>query len=255
MKNHVSGLAMVVDNARRHMGNPDFQRDAMTVVERTVRSLRELMSQVSGVSSPPSPQLAACLLRDLVSDALAESGLSLAPVPGLEVEVTVPEGAQAVLDRVQIGRVLVNLLVNAREAIGNSGRIGVRAISVTGADGSREAVIEVSDSGRGMSEEFIRTKLFKPFTTTKKGGLGVGLAQCRGIVEAHGGTIDARSRPGEGTMFTVRVPAGGPIDGPLVARAGGPADAGPVGARGAGSAPLAAPAAGGPGVSPVKEGA
>ena len=48
---------------------------------------------------------------------------------------------------------------NAREAIGNSGRIGVRAISVTGADGSREAVIEVSDSGRGMSEEFIRTRI------------------------------------------------------------------------------------------------
>jgi signal transduction histidine kinase len=105
----------------------------------------------------------------------------------------------------------VNLLVNAREALGASGRIGIRAISVIGADGSREAVIEVSDTGRGMSEEFIRTKLFKPFSTTKKGGLGVGLAQCRGIVEAHGGTIDARSRPGEGTMFTVRVP-GGPGD-------------------------------------------
>jgi hypothetical protein len=87
----------------------------------------------------------------------------------------------------------------------------VRAILVAGADGSREAVIEVSDSGRGMSEEFIRTKLFKPFSTTKKGGLGVGLAQCRGIVEAHGGTIDARSRMGEGTVFTVRVPAGAPF--------------------------------------------
>jgi chemotaxis protein histidine kinase CheA len=89
----------------------------------------------------------------------------------------------------------------------------VRAISVSGADGSREAVIEVSDTGRGMSEEFIRTRLFKPFSTTKKGGLGVGLAQCRGIVEAHGGTIDARSRPGEGTVFTVRVPARGPTSG------------------------------------------
>jgi len=257
MKNHVSGLALVVDNARRHMGNPDFQRDAMAVVERTVRSLRELMSQVSGVSSPPAPQLAPCLLRDLVSDALAESGLSLAPVPGLEVEVTVPEGAQAVLDRVQIGRVLVNLLVNAREALGATGRIGVRAISVTGADGSHEAVIEVSDTGRGMSEEFIRTRLFKPFSTTKKGGLGVGLAQCRGIVEAHGGTIDARSRPGEGTMFTVRVPAGGPTDeGPVGARAAGPTD-GPVGVRAAGpaaSGPLG-PAGGAAGVTPVKEGA
>src|SRR5262245_7013457 len=223
MKNHVSGLSLVVDNARRHMGNPDFQRDAMAVVERTVRSLRELMSQVSGVSSPPAPQVAACSLRDLVSDSLVESGLALDPGSGLHVEVTVPDGAEAVLDRVQIGRVLVNLLVNAREAITGPGTIGVRAISVSGADGAREAVIEVSDSGRGMSEEFIRTRLFKPFSTTKKGGLGVGLAQCRGIVEAHGGTIDARSRPGEGTVFTVRVPAGGAASGPVGGSAGVPA--------------------------------
>ena len=208
MKNHVSGLALVVDNARRHMGNPDFQRDAMAVVERTVRSLRDLMLQVSGVSAAPAPELAPVALRDLVSDALVESGLALEGTPGLSVEVTVPEGTEAVLDRRQLGRVLVNLLVNAREALSGPGLIGVRAITVLGAGGQREAVIEVSDTGRGMSEDFIRSKLFKPFSTTKKGGLGVGLAQCRGIVEAHGGTIDARSRPGEGTVFTVRVPAG-----------------------------------------------
>ena len=209
MKNHVSGLALVVDNAKRHMGNPEFQRDAMAVVERTVRSLRELMSQVSGVSSPPAPQPAPVSLRELVTESLTESGLWLEQAPGLRVDVTVPDGAEAVLDRRQIGRVLVNLLVNAREALSGSGTIGVRAITVSGADGLREAVIEVSDSGRGMSEDFIRTRLFKPFSTTKKGGLGVGLAQCRGIVEAHGGTIDARSRTGEGTVFTVRIPAPG----------------------------------------------
>jgi len=206
MKNHVSGLALVVDNAKRHMGNPEFQRDAMAVVERTVRSLRELMSQVSGVSSPPAPQSAPVALRELITESLVESGLALEQAPGLRVEVTVPEGAEAVLDRRQVGRVLVNLLVNAREALQGPGTIGVRAITVSGADGASEAVIEVSDTGRGMSEDFIRTRLFKPFSTTKKGGLGVGLAQCRGIVEAHGGTIDARSRAGEGTVFTVRIP-------------------------------------------------
>jgi signal transduction histidine kinase len=188
------------------MGNPEFQRDAMAVVERTVRSLRELMSQVSGVSSPPAPQSAPVALRELITESLVESGLALEQAPGLRVEVTVPEGAEAVLDRRQVGRVLVNLLVNAREALQGPGTIGVRAITVSGADGASEAVIEVSDTGRGMSEDFIRTRLFKPFSTTKKGGLGVGLAQCRGIVEAHGGTIDARSRAGEGTVFTVRIP-------------------------------------------------
>lgn len=208
MKNHVSSLAMVVDNARQHMNNPEFQRDAMEVVASSVRKLRELMTQVSGVSATPAPQRAHVALHDLVDDALQESGLALGGTPGLEVEVVVPEGAEGVLDRRQLGRVLVNLLVNAREAMSGPGRIGVRAIAVAGAAGQREVVIEVSDTGRGMSEDFLRTKLFKPFSTTKKGGLGVGLAQCRGIVEAHGGTIDARSRSGEGTVFTVRMPAG-----------------------------------------------
>ncbi|MFM8559113.1 MAG: polysaccharide biosynthesis protein, partial [bacterium] len=87
MKNHVSGLALVVENARRHIGNPDFQRDAMAVVERAVRSWRELMSQVSGVSAAPQPQRAPVALRDLVSDALVESGLALGGTPGLQVEV------------------------------------------------------------------------------------------------------------------------------------------------------------------------
>ena len=208
MKNQVSSLAMVVDNARQHMGNPDFQRDAMDVVGTSVRKLRELMTQVSGVSGTPAPQREVVSLRELVDESLAESGLSLGEAAGIVVEVIVPEGAFGVLDRRQLGRVLVNLLVNAREAMNGPGRIGVRAIAVVGAQGQREVVIEVSDTGRGMTEAFLRTKLFKPFSTTKRGGLGVGLAQCRSIVEAHGGTIDARSRPGEGTVFTVRMPAG-----------------------------------------------
>jgi len=69
---------------------------------------------------------------------------------------------------------------------------------------------EVSDNGRGMSEEFVRTSLFKPFATTKSGGLGLGLAQSKSIVDAHGGTISVASRPHEGTTFTVRLPVGRP---------------------------------------------
>ena len=64
----------------------------------------------------------------------------------------------------------------------------------------------MSDTGRGMSEEFIRTELFRPFATTKEAGLGVGLAQVKGIVEAHGGSIAVLSQPGEGTSFAVTLP-------------------------------------------------
>jgi len=59
-----------------------------------------------------------------------------------------------------------------------------------------------------MSEDFVRTSLFRPFSSTKSAGLGIGLVQCKSIVEAHGGGITVESRPGQGTAFTVRLPIG-----------------------------------------------
>jgi signal transduction histidine kinase len=104
--------------------------------------------------------------------------------------------------------VLSNLLTNARESLAEIGEIEVTA-DVVGADddGNGRLTITVRDTGRGMTEEFIRNQLFRPFATTKPSGLGVGLSQCRSIVEALGGTIEVESRPGSGTTFWVRMPA------------------------------------------------
>jgi signal transduction histidine kinase len=102
-------------------------------------------------------------------------------------------------------RVLVNLLTNAREALAGAGEIELTA--EPGADGAPGLVFRVRDTGRGMSEEFIRTSLFRPFATTKPSGLGIGLSQCRSIVQAMGGAITVESRPGAGTTFSVHLPA------------------------------------------------
>jgi signal transduction histidine kinase len=68
------------------------------------------------------------------------------------------------------------------------------------------AHVEVLDSGAGMTEEFIKNQIFKPFTTTKKKGLGIGLYQCKAIMEAHGGNIEASSIPNRGSQFTLKFP-------------------------------------------------
>ena len=68
-------------------------------------------------------------------------------------------------------------------------------------------LVRVRDTGPGMPEEFLRTALFRPFASTKRSGLGIGLMQCKTIVEAHGGTIRAESAVGKGTCFEVRLPA------------------------------------------------
>ncbi len=99
------------------------------------------------------------------------------------------------------------MLTNAREALGGPGDIEVLAdVEPTGTNGAGVLNLLVRDSGRGMSEEFIRTSLFRPFATTKSTGLGVGLSQCKAIVEAHGGTIAVTSQPGRGTIFLLRIP-------------------------------------------------
>lgn len=208
IKNQVSGLSLVVENARRHLGNPDFQRDALAVVERTVQNLRELMNQVAGMSRPNQVQPSPVVVRELVDEAATASGLLPGESNGIRFRVECRARHAVMIDRQLIGRVLVNLLTNARESLPGAGFIEVVADVEPGEqDGAGVLSLEVRDSGRGMSEEFIRTALFRPFATTKPTGLGVGLAQCRSIVEAHGGAIGVESRPGAGTTFTVRLPA------------------------------------------------
>jgi hypothetical protein len=208
IKNQVSGLSLVVENARRHMADPEFQRDAMRVVERTVSNLKALMAHVSGVGRPPLIQTGPCRVRDLLDDAVAASGLTPDQEP---VRLVVRPGGDDVVevDRGQLTRVLVNLLTNAREAVGARGEIDLAA-TLERNGGTPWLSLRVRDSGPGMSPEFVRDSLFRPFATTKPSGLGVGLVQCKGIVEAHGGRITVTSRLGHGTTFEVRVPAGSP---------------------------------------------
>jgi hypothetical protein len=104
-------------------------------------------------------------------------------------------------------RVLVNLLTNAREALGETGEIELSAGLESEAAGAQNLVFRVCDNGRGMSDEFIRESLFRPFATTKPTGLGVGLSQCRSIVEVMGGAITVESHAGSGTRFAVHLPA------------------------------------------------
>ncbi len=208
IKNHISGLSLVVENARRHMGNPEFQRDALAVVERTVSNLRELMSQVASVARVPEIRLEPTAVPALLEDAAVTAGLVVAERDGIVFRMSCTVDRPVRLDRGQMLRVVSNLLTNAREALDPAGTIELDAgLEADGARGPDTLRIQVRDTGRGMSEDFVRTSLFRPFATTKASGLGIGLVQCKSIVEAHGGGIAVESRPSQGTTFTIRVPA------------------------------------------------
>jgi signal transduction histidine kinase len=121
-----------------------------------------------------------------------------------EIKVQLPETLFALLDLERMEKVVENLIINAREAMTQQrGTLSIEA----GTTDNGKPFFSVSDTGEGMSQQFIEEKLFHPFATTKKRGVGLGLYTCREVVVANGGSISVDSREGEGTTFRVVLPA------------------------------------------------
>ncbi|MEA3545571.1 MAG: XrtA/PEP-CTERM system histidine kinase PrsK, partial [Thermodesulfobacteriota bacterium] len=192
LKNQVSGLSLMLDNARDYIDDPEFQQDMLETVGNTVTNMKGLIARLKNIKEKPELVIASVALGKIIQDAVETVGSEI-EMNGKSVLVAV--------DEEEIYKVVLNLLVNAEEAT-------VAGVPVRINYGQRNdsVFIEVSDSGCGMSADFIESKLFKPFETTKKHGFGIGLYQCRQIVESHGGVIGVESQEGKGTTFTVLLP-------------------------------------------------
>jgi len=120
------------------------------------------------------------------------------PVPSLDCQA---KGIRILADRDRFGAIIGHLIRNAQDATPAEGRIIVRLFKR-----DRKAIIEVQDTGTGMDKAFIRDRLFRPFDSTKgKAGMGIGVYEARDYIHKLGGDIEVISRPGEGTMFRVRL--------------------------------------------------
>jgi putative PEP-CTERM system histidine kinase len=197
LKNLTSGLSMLLENARDYLHEPEFQRDMLDTIRNSLARMNKLTQRLKMTPRESSPPSQPADIRVLVEETAAEVDRTYG-----QGRITL-EGVSAVslVNPDQIRNVVRNLILNALEATAENGTIRVD----TGAEGAR-AFIRVEDTGCGMTDEFLTHELFRPFRTTKKKGLGIGLYQCKQIIESHGGTIEARSEVGVGSVFTVWLP-------------------------------------------------
>jgi putative PEP-CTERM system histidine kinase len=197
LKNFASTLSLVARNASSHGDNPEFLRDAFDSVLDTSEKMKRLCNSLNLFATGAGAEAEPTELNRLVRDVAEELRGGIEGSLELELGKLPP----LPLDPGAMRSVVRNLVMNAAEAIDRNGTIRV----VTTA-GERFVELRVEDDGRGIPSAFLEKDLFVPFRTTKSEGLGIGLFQCKRIVTAHGGRIDATSVEGRATTFRVQLP-------------------------------------------------
>lgn len=200
LKNAVSGLRLMARNLETQFENPEFREDAVRAVSKSVDRFDHLIQRMTRLRHQMQIEPVLCNLNTLVEETLDRLG----DLPDTIIETNLQDLPEINLDREQIISVLINLVLNASQASSDGVVIRINTGSTNG-----QISLEVTDDGPGMDEDFIRTKLFRPFQSTKKQGMGIGLFQSRTIIEAHGGRISVDSEVGVGTTFRISLPLGG----------------------------------------------
>jgi PAS domain S-box-containing protein len=217
IKNPLAGIQGTVDILIRRREVSDPETEALQAIRHEVERIDGTVRALLDRARPRALNPARTSLTELVWRAvsIARSQAVSAAARGHHVRIEFeppPEDIERLADAAQIEDAVLNLLINAIEAIEGEGLV---AISIRRAEGDNEAefdeeaVIEVSDNGRGISEQDL-AQIFHPFFTTTKGGTGLGLPAVRRIMRAHGGRVEAKSTVGEGSTFTIYLPLENP---------------------------------------------
>jgi C4-dicarboxylate-specific signal transduction histidine kinase len=187
--------------------NLEEARRAVTRIVKDAIRASEIIAQVRSLTQSLPPKKEWLNANETVRSAilLAERELQQAQVV---FKTDIPSDLYVFGDRVQLQQVILNLAMNAIEAVNGATR-GPRELVATAIDtGDKQALISISDTGMGISHELF-DRLFDPFFTTKKNGMGMGLAICRSIIEAHGGSIRAMKNEPRGLVFQFTLPTRG----------------------------------------------
>lgn len=198
IKNLASQLSLLARNAEKHADKPEFRADMLITLRNSADKLQALLARLGRYGAhggdEPRPVPVQQLLIRVAARFAAEQEIVVVERPDCTV-LADPEGLE---------QALVHLVQNAIDASDAGASVFLDCVQ----DRSH-AVIEVIDSGSGMSLEFVRTRLFRPFNSSKAGGFGIGAFEARELVRAMGGRLEVDSREGLGTRFQLRLPLSG----------------------------------------------
>jgi putative PEP-CTERM system histidine kinase len=195
LKNVVSQLSLVSSNAAQHGANPKFQAAMANTLENATGKMTTLLARLSSERMPAEPRLEQVrpseILRRVAQEVRPEGAIELS----IEQECVIRADPEQLLEAIG------HLVANAIEASPSD-----TSVQLGLAVSDDKAIITVQDHGSGMSRDFIRKELFKPFASTKPGGFGIGAAEARALVMSMNGDLEVMSIEGEGTRFSIGFP-------------------------------------------------
>lgn len=195
LKNIVTQLSLMMKNAKRLQGNPEFQQDMLMTVENSLDKMRQLMLQLREGATPTGT------VHGVGLAAIAKRIARVATGRGRQLELDLDEQLVARGHEERLERIIGHMVQNAFDATEPPGRVWLGLRREVGM-----ALVEVGDTGRGMSEQFVRERLFKPFQTTKQAGMGIGAYESYQYVQELGGKIQVDSELGRGTVIRILLP-------------------------------------------------
>ena len=195
IKNVAGQLRLLSSNAARHIADPAFQRDMLGTIDASVHKIGNLIRRLETNGGDAAPGGAALLMPRIEAALIGRRQARLQPVPA---EMA---GRQVAMPGTDLDGVLTHLLDNAVTAAGDKGTV---CVSVR--EQQSRIVVEIADDGPGMTPEFVRDELFRPFSSMTIGGSGIGAYQARELLRRAGGELQVISTPGEGTTMRLLLP-------------------------------------------------
>jgi signal transduction histidine kinase len=217
IKNMEFRLQMLLSNLEENYDDPDFKRSVRELLASTISRLESIVGRWESHQEAVLVKVSLDVndvLRAVSGSATGGTGrlrpAAAARLPELALSLGQPPAIWG--DPYFLRDALASLLDNALEAAGTGGKVLLRSFASRRKGGRVRAVVDVIDNGCGMSAEFVRERLFRPFETTKEGGVGLGLFTAAQIVKLHRGSLRVHSQPGGGTIVRASFPAARPSE-------------------------------------------